>query len=261
MAAAAQSGTRRRLLGAALFIPLVALFLYSQSLAQWLLVPLALVMGWEFVSMLAMPVPLRIALMSDFLLFSLPLSLVDRMEEIAQMPLLPVFLVLAGLVVAFVWVASRNRLATIFIAVLLLCILAARSMLGFQNGHVALLCLAAIIAACDIAAYFAGRRFGGPKLAPFISPNKTCSGAAGGLVGAMLAAMAVMSWLPFTMMEAVIGGAMVAILAQAGDLMESALKRNLGVKDSGTLIPGHGGFLDRFDGYLLTLPVMCLYMM
>ncbi|MEC8552622.1 MAG: phosphatidate cytidylyltransferase, partial [Pseudomonadota bacterium] len=77
----------------------------------------------------------------------------------------------------------------------------------------------------------------------------------------MLAAMVVMSWLPFTMMEAVIGGAMVAILAQAGDLMESALKRNLGVKDSGTLIPGHGGFLDRFDGYLLTLPVMCLYMM
>ena len=69
------------------------------------------------------------------------------------------------------------------------------------------------------------------------------------------------SWLPFTIGEAVTGAVMIAVLAQAGDLMESALKRNLGVKDSGTLIPGHGGFLDRFDGYLLTLPVMCLYMM
>jgi phosphatidate cytidylyltransferase len=70
-----------------------------------------------------------------------------------------------------------------------------------------------------------------------------------------------MSLLPFTMLEILIGVVIVAILAQAGDLLESALKRHLGVKDSGTLIPGHGGFLDRFDGYLLTLPVMCLYMM
>ena len=261
MAAASPSGTRLRLLGAALFIPIIALFLTSQTLAQWMLVPMALLMGWEFVSMLAMPMPLRIALMFDFLLFSLPASLVSRMETIAEMPLLPVFLVLAGLVVAFVWLSSRNRLATIFIAVLLLCILAARATLGLQDGHVALLCLAATVAACDIAAYFAGRRFGGPKLAPFISPNKTRSGAAGGVLGAMLAAMAVMPWLSFTPVETVVGSIVIAVLAQAGDLMESALKRNLGVKDSGTLIPGHGGFLDRFDGYLLTLPVMCLYMM
>ena len=55
--------------------------------------------------------------------------------------------------------------------------------------------------------------------------------------------------------------AVLAVLAQAGDLFESALKRKMGVKDSGNFIPGHGGFLDRFDGYLLTLPAMCLYMM
>ncbi|MGB2028981.1 MAG: phosphatidate cytidylyltransferase, partial [Candidatus Puniceispirillaceae bacterium] len=70
-----------------------------------------------------------------------------------------------------------------------------------------------------------------------------------------------MSWVPFSMVEILVGGAVIAVLAQAGDLLESALKRNLGVKDSGNLIPGHGGFLDRFDGYLLTLPVMCLYIM
>ena len=202
MVADSPSGTRRRLLGAALFIPIIALFLASQTAAQWLLLPLALVMGWEFVSMLAMPMPLRMALMFDFMLFSLPSSLVSRMEVIAQMPLLPVFLALASLVVAFVWAFSRNRLATIFIAVLLLCILAARAMLGLQNGHIALVCLAATVAACDIAAYFAGRRFGGPKLAPFISPNKTRSGAVGGVMGAMLAAVAMASWLPFTIWEA-----------------------------------------------------------
>ena len=124
-----------------------------------------------------------------------------------------------------------------------------------------MLCLAAVVAACDIAAYFVGRRVGGPKLAQLISPNKTRSGAVGGIGGAILASLAVMSWVPFSMVEILVGGAVIAVLAQAGDLLESALKRNLGVKDSGNLIPGHGGFLDRFDGYLLTLPVMCLYIM
>ena len=261
MVAASSSGTRRRILGGALFIPLVALFFTSQTLAQWLLMPLALVMGWEFATMLAMPRPLRLVLMFDFLLFSLPAPLVTGMEASAQMSLLLVFLALGGLAVGFVWMSSRNRLATIFLAVLILCILAARAMLGLPNGHLALLYLAAVVAACDIAAYFVGRRLGGPKLAPLVSPNKTRSGAVGGVVGAVLASLAVMSWLPFTLPEILVGAGIVAVLAQAGDLLESALKRNLAVKDSGNLIPGHGGFLDRFDGYLLTLPVMCLYMM
>ena len=259
--AASPSGTRRRVFGAALFIPLVALFAMSQTVAQWLLMPLALAMAWEFASMLAMPRPLRLALLFDFLLFSLPAPLITGMEATAQMSLLPVFLALGGLVVGFVWMVSRDRLATMFIAFLIGCILAARTMLGLPDGHLALLYLAAIVAACDIAAYFVGRRVGGPKLAPLISPNKTRSGAMGGIGGAMLMSLAVMPWLPLTMLEVLAGTAILAVLAQLGDLLESALKRHLGVKDSGTLIPGHGGFLDRFDGYLLTLPVMCLYMM
>jgi phosphatidate cytidylyltransferase len=177
------------------------------------------------------------------------------------MSLLPVFLVLGGIVVGFVWLSSRNRLATTFIALLILCILAARTMLGLPNGHLVLLCLAGIIAACDVAAYFVGRRFGGPKLAPLISPNKTRSGAVGGILGAILAALIMVSWLPVSVPEILIGGFILAVLSQIGDLLESALKRDLGVKDSGTIIPGHGGFLDRFDGYLLTLPAMSLYMM
>ena len=261
MVAASPSGTRRRILGAALFIPFIILLAMSQSAAQWLLMPLALVMGWEFVSMLAMPRPLRAALMFDFILFSLPAPLVTGMEMMAQMSLWPVFLALGGIVVGFVWLSSRNRLATTFIALLILCILSARTMLGMPNGHLILLCLAALIAASDVAAYFVGRQVGGPKLAPLISPNKTRSGAVGGTVGAVLVSLVMVFWLPVSLPEILIGGVIVAALSQLGDLLESALKRDLGVKDSGTIIPGHGGFLDRFDGYLLTLPAMCLYMM
>ena len=83
MAAASPSGTRRRVFGAALFIPLIVLFAISQPVAQWLLMPLALVMAWEFVSMLGMPRPLRLALMFDFLLFSLPAPLITGMEATA----------------------------------------------------------------------------------------------------------------------------------------------------------------------------------
>ncbi|HEX6377340.1 MAG TPA: phosphatidate cytidylyltransferase [Allosphingosinicella sp.] len=103
--------------------------------------------------------------------------------------------------------------------------------------------------ATDIFAYFAGRSIGGPKLAPKISPNKTWSGLIGGMAGAAVAAAGA-AWLlgvgePFFWLGAPLG-----LLAQLGDLYESRVKRRLGVKDSGTLLPGHGGVLDRLDGLL-----------
>ena len=103
--------------------------------------------------------------------------------------------------------------------------------------------------ATDIFAYFAGRSIGGPKLAPRISPNKTWAGLAGGVVGAeiMGALVAYVFDLGTPFLE--LGGLM-GIIAQGGDLYESWLKRRAGVKDSGTLLPGHGGALDRLDGLL-----------
>ncbi|MFZ5704004.1 MAG: phosphatidate cytidylyltransferase [Pseudomonadota bacterium] len=104
-----------------------------------------------------------------------------------------------------------------------------------------------IVWATDIGAYFAGRAIGGPKIAPSISPSKTWAGLAGGMVGALVcgAAIASASGLatPF-----LIAGAPLAVAAQVGDFFESWLKRRSGVKDSGTLLPGHGGVLDRLDG-------------
>lgn len=103
--------------------------------------------------------------------------------------------------------------------------------------------------ATDICAYFAGRSIGGPKLAPRLSPNKTWAGLIGGVAGAalfgFLIARAFDLGSPFLWL-----GAPMAVLAQAGDLYESAMKRRAGVKDSGAILPGHGGALDRLDGLL-----------
>ena len=101
----------------------------------------------------------------------------------------------------------------------------------------------------DIFAYFAGRSIGGPKLAPRISPNKTWAGLIGGMAGAALAGWMAASWFqigaPFPYV-----GALMGLIAQLGDLYESAMKRRAGVKDSGSILPGHGGVLDRLDGLL-----------
>ena len=107
----------------------------------------------------------------------------------------------------------------------------------------------AVTIATDVLAYFAGRSIGGPKLAPRISPNKTWAGLIGGVIGGALAGYGVF-WLfdagaPFQWL-----GAPMAVVAQLGDLYESWEKRRAGIKDSGTLLPGHGGVLDRLDGML-----------
>lgn len=127
---------------------------------------------------------------------------------------------------------------------------------GAMNVALVMLC----VWATDIGAYFAGRRIGGPKLAPSISPAKTWSGLGGGVVASMIVAGT---------MHAVFGGvavgillvtgAALAIIAQGGDLLESSIKRRFGVKDSGHILPGHGGILDRVDGVLASASAMALF--
>jgi phosphatidate cytidylyltransferase len=111
-----------------------------------------------------------------------------------------------------------------------------------------------IVWATDIGAYFAGRRFGGAKLAPAISPAKTWSGLIGGIVAASAIGLLLAHWLRLPVRLAGFAG-LLAIAAQAGDLYESAMKRRAGIKDSGRILPGHGGAMDRLDG---VVPVACL---
>jgi phosphatidate cytidylyltransferase len=116
----------------------------------------------------------------------------------------------------------------------------------------------AIIWSTDIFAFFAGRILGGPKLMPQISPNKTWSGLAGGVFASIL--IGLMSSLMFKggVLFFIFFSALLSLVEQASDLFESKIKRIFGVKDSGNIIPGHGGVLDRLDGMMLTAPVVLI---
>ena len=134
------------------------------------------------------------------------------------------------------------------------------------NGHIWLFVALAIVWAADSGAYFAGRHFGGRwfagrKLAPRISPNKTLEGLLGGLAAGMLvaAAGALLAGAGMAQLPGVLVVAIFTVLfSVVGDLFESLLKRHVGAKDSGDVIPGHGGVLDRIDGVLAALPIFVL---
>ena len=121
---------------------------------------------------------------------------------------------------------------------------------GLDSGRDLVIWALAVVWATDISAYFAGRLIGGPRIAPAISPSKTWAGLGGGMLGAGIAAAALaeLAGLGITTPQAALFGGLLAVVAQAGDFLESHLKRRAGVKDSGSLLPGHGGAMDRLDG-------------
>jgi phosphatidate cytidylyltransferase len=164
-------------------------------------------------------------------------------------------------VVASDWAAGRKSFHPAQIAVAYAALPGAALLyLMDVGGSESVFWLLAVIWATDIGAYICGRLIGGPKLAPSVSPKKTWSGAVGGVVWAVIASAAVY-WayhgllLPHLAVLAVL----LSILSQAGDLFESALKRRYEVKDSGALIPGHGGLMDRFDGLWAAAPLAALF--
>lgn len=118
------------------------------------------------------------------------------------------------------------------------------------SGLAATIFLFGVVWATDIFAYFSGRTFGGPKLAPSISPGKTWSGAVGGTIAAIIAGLLVASLfnMPLTSSVMIVLILCLSVVSQLGDLFESSIKRRFGVKDSSQLIPGHGGVMDRVDG-------------
>jgi phosphatidate cytidylyltransferase len=157
---------------------------------------------------------------------------------------------------AFAWIAAAG---------VALALLARRVAMGWGFVYIAIPCFALLVLSwayaglvfwvlavtwsTDIFAYFAGRAIGGPKLAPRISPNKTWAGLIGGMAGAGLFGWLIASYFELGSPFLWIGAGM-GLIAQLGDLYESWEKRRAGVKDSGTLLPGHGGVLDRLDGLL-----------
>lgn len=131
---------------------------------------------------------------------------------------------------------------------------------SMNNGLAMMFFILSLIWATDTAAYFAGKAFGKRKLWPQISPKKTVEGAIGGMINAVIIAI-IYHWL-FSVYgsfgKVMIAALIISVFAQIGDLVESALKRHYGAKDSGTILPGHGGILDRCDSWLFVLPVLHL---
>lgn len=126
---------------------------------------------------------------------------------------------------------------------------------GFPDGRRFLFVLLVLIWVGDTAAFFVGRSLAKIPMAPVLSPKKTWEGAAANLLGALLVGWIAAPWLGIAVWSALVLAALANIAGQVGDLLESAYKRSAGVKDSGVLLPGHGGMLDRIDSLVLAAPV------
>lgn len=170
-----------------------------------------------------------------------------------------VLVLLAG---ALAFAAAGRRVAaagTLYLGLALLAMAVLRE--DAASGFANMLFVMLVVWSSDIGAYLFGRLLGGPRLAPSISPGKTWSGGAGGLVAAILmggVVAAVVGASGAGLARAALIAAVLGIASQAGDLLESAVKRRAGVKDSGWIIPGHGGLLDRLDGLLAAAPLAAL---
>jgi phosphatidate cytidylyltransferase len=178
-----------------------------------------------------------------------------------------VLIVGMGYALPFQWGTERATLALLLISAMVLAIFPRFAGISLGLGYVGTAAIAllylreqpnglnlalwvlVVVCATDIGGYVAGRSIGGPKLAPAISPSKTWAGLAGGLAAAAIlgALVASAGQLPTAALWL---GAPLAVVAQLGDLFESGLKRRAGLKDSGRILPGHGGVLDRIDGLL-----------
>lgn len=132
---------------------------------------------------------------------------------------------------------------------------------SYSEGLGLLMFVFLAVAMTDIGAYYFGIRFGKHKLAEVISPKKTIEGALGGALCAVIVSCFGIFYTELSLCQAIIGGIIITASAQLGDLSESLIKRDAGVKDSSDILPGHGGMLDRFDGYIFAIPVAYYFFM
>ena len=247
------SVTFRRLLGAIVLLPVVLVVWYDQKIGGLMVVVLALFMSVEANRITNMPPITGYLVVVLLIAQSIPQWVIDR----------PVAVTHGGalLVATMVLVHTKKNIVALFSGLLSLCFGYAALLLLQPSGHIMLVSLAAIITACDSAAYFVGRRIGGPKLWPQVSPGKTVSGCIAGVIAATGITLILADVIGFAdQLDALFLGLGLGILAQAGDLLESAIKRWSNIKDSGSILPGHGGMLDRFDGYILAIRAFYLYL-
>jgi len=240
-------------------IVLAPLALFTAYLGDW---PFALFWGlaaiavlWEWTTLVAGP--------SHRLMLSACGSAIGVAALVAWLhrPVTAILLVGLGVIAALIFAPRERRLWITAGIGYAGCMLLAPMLLRADDvfGFLAMVLLFAIVWTTDIMGYFAGRAIGGPKLLPTVSPKKTWSGAIVGTLGAMIIAVLVAGYYgSFNKAAIAIVALLLSVVAQTGDLFESWIKRQFGAKDASQLIPGHGGVMDRLDGFWAAALVGCL---
>jgi phosphatidate cytidylyltransferase len=254
------SALRKRLVSAAILLPLAAIAVWLGSPYWDILVgAIAVVMAWEWSGMCAFGQPpsrraaFGVAPAGVVSMLAMALAVGAAAGQAYRLSLL--LLVLGAALSSLLGMRSPGRrgawqgFGTLYIGLPSIAIIWLRA--EAPGDLATMVWVLALAIAVDTGAYAAGRSIGGPKLAPRISPNKTWAGLLGGVAAGMAVGLVAALWLGApSVWPLVLASALLGIVEQAGDLMESGFKRYFGVKDSGRLIPGHGGFLDRVDGLL-----------
>lgn len=249
--AQSRSDVTTRVFTALALIPIVAIIYFGGPLAILLCLAIAAVMASEVLGVSQVKAASLRGVLT-YLIVLIPAATLAINAVVMPIGVAPNYVLMAAVIAGFITMTTLvARLVLIFLT---LCIYSLISILLMETGVLWLMLAVAAVVAADSAAYFGGRRFGGPKLAPMISPSKTWSGACFGVTGGAIAGFAVGSLLGIEPNLSALMGLFIADLSIGGDLLESWFKRKYGVKDSGNILPGHGGFLDRFDGFLLVLP-------
>ncbi|MGD0892320.1 MAG: phosphatidate cytidylyltransferase [Terracidiphilus sp.] len=268
----------KRILTAVVLIPLVLLivFLGPSWLVTLAVAAVAALAGWEYLGLAehAGAKPSRIAVVVAIVALITARLAVETFEWLHRTEI--VFGILGLALLLYCTFRSPVERVMADASTAIFCLLyvgltftALPALREESNGPSLLLFLLCVVWAGDIAALYIGRAWGRHKLAPTLSPNKSWEGAVGSLAGSLLATgglLALATWVaslnsarlsyPEETWYWMVLAVLVNVAAQVGDLAESALKRSVGVKDSGTLLPGHGGVLDRIDALLLAAPVL-----
>lgn len=251
---------------------LAAVFLLPAS--GWLVL-CALVCGaaaWEWGGLAGFERPLRMSTAISFGIACLILGVLSGLVSGATTGagiLVPLYVISAlfWVFVVPVWLVRKWTLSNPMLASLVGFVVLVPTSLALVHlralGPWVMLAVMAVVWVADIAAYFSGRAFGRHKLAPSISPGKTWEGAIGAVVAVLLFGFGVLTWQgasnPGGAMVVAAGLVLWTAISIIGDLFESLLKRQAGLKDSGTILPGHGGILDRIDSLTSTLPLVALF--
>jgi phosphatidate cytidylyltransferase len=245
---------------------LAALF-YTSGVAWAFITLAATLLGiWEWSKLIKLNQPQTIFTMASALSIGLMLIFASNIplgHYVDELVLILLFIsAVFWVVLAPIWLISRKKINHKFtMAILGLSLLLATwvALNGLHNINPWLLLgVLATVWLADIAAYFAGKQFGRHKLAPEISPGKTWEGVAGAILAATLYGLLLCHYLHISRWL-IVGLWLIVILSIMGDLFESLLKRQAGVKDSSHLLPGHGGVLDRIDGLIPILPLVLFY--